>query len=71
MRCIIGDNTFNQRPVSVTTYDSSVEEALARKWGTEARNGWSLRRAGRILQRAQMSLAPQIEGKGGAFLQGS
>jgi predicted nuclease of restriction endonuclease-like RecB superfamily len=41
-------------------FDSSVEEAFARKWGTEARDGWSLRRAGRILQRGQTVFVPDF-----------
>ena len=41
-------------------FDSSVEAAFARKWGTEARNGWSLRRAGRILQRGQTVFVPDF-----------
>ncbi len=41
-------------------FDSSVEEAFARKWGTEARNGWSLRRAGRVLQRGQTVFVPDF-----------
>jgi len=41
-------------------FDSSVEAAFARKWGTEARNGWSLRRAGRILQQGQTVFVPDF-----------
>jgi predicted nuclease of restriction endonuclease-like RecB superfamily len=41
-------------------FDSSVEEAFAKKWGTEAREGWSLRRAGRILQRGQTVFVPDF-----------
>jgi uncharacterized protein len=41
-------------------FDSSVEASFARKWGAEARNGWSLRRAGRMLQRAQTVFVPDF-----------
>jgi len=41
-------------------FDSSVEAAFARRWGTEARNGWSLRRAGRVLQRGQTVFVPDF-----------
>lgn len=41
-------------------FDSSVEEAFARKWGTEPRRGWSLRRATAVLQRGQTVFVPDF-----------
>jgi predicted nuclease of restriction endonuclease-like RecB superfamily len=41
-------------------FDSSVEEAFARKWGVEKRNGWSMKRAGAILQKKQTTFVPDF-----------
>jgi hypothetical protein len=41
-------------------FDSSVEENFAKKWGREAREGWSMKRAGDILQRNQTAFVPDF-----------
>jgi predicted nuclease of restriction endonuclease-like RecB superfamily len=41
-------------------FDSSVEEAFAKKWGAEPRAGWSLLREARILSREQTTFVPDF-----------
>ncbi len=41
-------------------FDSSVEEGFAKKWGCETRDGWSMKRAGGILQRKQTAFVPDF-----------
>jgi predicted nuclease of restriction endonuclease-like RecB superfamily len=41
-------------------FDSSVEARFAKKWGPGQREGWSLRRAGAILQRKQTASVPDF-----------
>lgn len=42
------------------TFDSSVEESFARKWGDEPREGWRLFREGVILHRGQHVFVPDF-----------
>lgn len=41
-------------------FDSQVEEAFARKWGAEKRDGWSLVREGEILHHGQKVFVPDF-----------
>ncbi len=41
-------------------FDSSIEEAFARKWGAEKRHGWSLLREGAMLERGQKIFVPDF-----------
>ena len=41
-------------------FDSSVEKGLAMKWGHDKREGWSMKRAGGILQRKQTAFIPDF-----------
>jgi hypothetical protein len=41
-------------------FDSSVEEGFAVKWGQDKREGWSMKRAGGILQRKQTAFVPDF-----------
>ena len=41
-------------------FDSQVEAAFARKWGTEKREGWQLDREGEILHRGQKVFVPDF-----------
>ena len=41
-------------------FDSSIEEAFARKWGAEKRDGWRMVREGAILDRGQKVFVPDF-----------
>lgn len=41
-------------------FDSSTEEGFAKKWGTEKREGWTMRREGRILHHRQKVFVPDF-----------
>ncbi len=41
-------------------FDSSVEEAFAKKWGADKRNGWQLVREGEILHHRQKAFVPDF-----------
>jgi uncharacterized protein len=41
-------------------FDSQVEEAFAEKWGSDARQGWTLLREGEILHRGQKVFVPDF-----------
>ena len=41
-------------------FDSQVEETFAQKWGSEARDGWTLLREGEILHRGQKVFVPDF-----------
>ena len=41
-------------------FDSSVEEGFAKKWGTERRSGWLIKREGAILQKKQTAFVPDF-----------
>ena len=41
-------------------FDSSVEEGFAKRWGTEKRRGWAMKRGGVILHRRQTAFLPDF-----------
>jgi uncharacterized protein len=45
---------------SPAEFDSQVEEAFAEKWGSEARDGWTLLREAEILHRGQKVFVPDF-----------
>ena len=54
------EDGLNSHLPAPEAFDSSVEEAFARKWGPEKRNGWLLVREGEILHRHQKVFVPDF-----------
>lgn len=55
------DSGLKSEMAPLEEFDSSVEEGFAKKWGRDKREGWSMKRAGGILQRKQTAFVPDFE----------
>jgi hypothetical protein len=54
------DSGLKSEMTPLEEFDSSVEEGFAKKWGQDKRDGWSMKRAGGILQKKQTAFVPDF-----------
>jgi hypothetical protein len=54
------DSGLKSEMTPLDEFDSSVEKGFAMKWGQDKREGWSMKRAGGILQRKQTAFVPDF-----------
>jgi predicted nuclease of restriction endonuclease-like RecB superfamily len=54
------DSGLKSEMTPLDEFDSSVEKGFAMKWGQGKREGWSMKRAGGILQRKQTAFVPDF-----------
>jgi predicted nuclease of restriction endonuclease-like RecB superfamily len=54
------DSGLKSEMAPLEEFDSSVEMGFAMKWGNDKRAGWSMKRAGGILQRKQTAFVPDF-----------
>jgi len=54
------EDGLNSHLPSPDEFDSSIEEAFARKWGPEKRDGWRMVREGELLHRGQRVFVPDF-----------
>ncbi|HEX3716827.1 MAG TPA: DUF790 family protein [Verrucomicrobiae bacterium] len=54
------DSGLKSEMPTLEEFDSSVEEGFAKKWGQDKRDGWSMKRAGGILQKRQTAFVPDF-----------
>jgi len=54
------DSGLRSEMTPLEEFDSKVEKGFAMKWGQDKREGWSMKRAGGILQRKQTAFVPDF-----------